>query len=296
MTGTGRRKPDFIGVGVQRSGTTYLQTCLEQHPEIGKPARGLHFFSRNSDYNPEILEVAELDLDWYERQLGRFTEALIVGEFSVTYGFVENAERVAGLIREHYPETKILIALRNPAKRAVSELGKLRQRAEISKNTTVDDFVANSPEIIERGRYSAILRTYFSLFPREQVHVKIFEDMFADPGAYVSSLYDFLGVDPDFRSERLGENPNPSRPIRFDALETLVLRIQDVMRPLKTGPLTFLHRALKATGIRERLRDANVDVSQNQVSSDDLATLEALYREDVGRVEELLGRDLAVWR
>lgn len=287
-----RRRPDFLGVGVQRSGTTYVQTCLEQHPEIGKPPRGLHFFSRAADYNAEIEAVAPDDFDWYERQLGRFADRKVVGEFSVTYGFPENRERCADAIRARYPDVRILIVMRDPVRRAISEYGKMRTGLEIPRHTTMDEFVDTQRTVIERGRYAPFLETYLARFPREHVHVKVFEDMRADPEAYVASLYEFLGVDASFRPEQLGRNPNPSAPIRYDGVEKAIRLAQDVVRPLKTGPLAFVHRALLATGLREWIRARNVDTGPLEIPDSTRARLAELYRDDVERVARLLGRDL----
>ena len=281
-------------MGVQRSGTTFLQRCLQHHPEIGKPQNGLHFFSHDQAYNPELDGVSELDFDWYERQLGTLAEKKVVGEFSVTYGFSENRERCADGIRDHYPDAKILIALRNPVERAISEFGKAREGMKVPSSTTMTEFIAGSPLVMDRGRYSLLLEAYFARFPREQIHVALFDDMRADRDAYVEAAYDFLGVDRSFRPEQ--ENPNPSRPIRFDGIEKAIRKVQDVMRPFKTGPVSFVHKALLATGVREWVRRANADKKPVEVTETERLDLAALFREDVMRVEELLERDLTSWR
>ena len=44
--GTGVRLPDFLGIGTQKGGTTYLHGLLQQHPQVflAHP-KELHFFS-----------------------------------------------------------------------------------------------------------------------------------------------------------------------------------------------------------------------------------------------------------
>lgn len=294
MSGERTRAPDFLGVGVQRSGTTFLQRCLEKHPEIGKPQNGLHLFSHDLVYNPELEHVEPLDYEWYERQLGAFADRKVVGEFSVTYGFSENRERCADLIRARYPDVKILIALRHPVERAVSEFGRARQGMRVPKSTTMAEYVRTHPLEIERGHYAPLLETYFERFGRERVFVALFDDMRADRAAYTRAVYAFLGVDPEFRPDQ--DNPNPSRPIRSDAVEKGIRLVQDVLRPIKSGPLSFVHRSLKNSGVREWIRRANADDRPVEVSDAERAELAALYRDDVARVEELLGRGLPAWR
>jgi hypothetical protein len=40
-----RRGPDFIGIGAQRAGTSWLYACLYEHPQICMPLKEIHFFS-----------------------------------------------------------------------------------------------------------------------------------------------------------------------------------------------------------------------------------------------------------
>ena len=44
----GGRLPDFLGLGVQKGGTTSLHCLLEQHPEVFlPPVKEVHYFSLN---------------------------------------------------------------------------------------------------------------------------------------------------------------------------------------------------------------------------------------------------------
>ena len=118
--------------------------------------------------------------------------------------------------------------------------------------------------------------------------------MRADRESYIEAAYAFLGVDQTFRPHQ--DNPNPARPIRFDAVEKGLRLVQDLVRPLKEGPLAFVHRGLVASGVRDWVRRANSVAKPVEVTDAERAELAALYREDVGRVEVLLRRDLSAWR
>ena len=40
--------PEFLGIGVQKGGTTTLQRLLERHPQVWlPPEKEVHFFSRH---------------------------------------------------------------------------------------------------------------------------------------------------------------------------------------------------------------------------------------------------------
>ena len=38
--------PDFIGIGAQKAGTTWLARNLQAHPEIHMPRKEVHYFDR----------------------------------------------------------------------------------------------------------------------------------------------------------------------------------------------------------------------------------------------------------
>jgi hypothetical protein len=48
-----------------------------------------------------------------------------------------------------------------------------------------------------QGRYAEQLESVYSLFPREQVFVGLFEDLRADPAAFFGALLSWLGADPE---------------------------------------------------------------------------------------------------
>ena len=129
----------------------------------------------------------------------------VLGEKSTSY--IEHPES-AGRIREVLGEAEILVMLRDPVRRAVSnwrfsvENG-LEQR---SLDTALTDNLAGAQSwdpgatsvspfaYLERGRYADYLDPWLETFPTS-MHVCFFEELVADPAA-VGSLLKELGVDP----------------------------------------------------------------------------------------------------
>ena len=50
-------KPYFIGLGAQRSGTSWIYACLYEHPQLHMPFKEVNFFGRDEQY--------EKGLTWY---------------------------------------------------------------------------------------------------------------------------------------------------------------------------------------------------------------------------------------
>ena len=68
--------PNFLGIGAQRAGTTWLYNCLNEHPDVFvSSAKEIHFFSHEFDRG----------VTWYEGHFqGRNTESAI-GEITPNY-------------------------------------------------------------------------------------------------------------------------------------------------------------------------------------------------------------------
>ena len=109
VLGGERMKPSFIIVGAQKAGTTSLYKYLTQHPEIKSTLlKEVHYFDLNYDK----------PLSWYESFYpSKRDDKIITGEASPYYMFHPLAiQRIA----KFDSTLKIIVLLRDPAKRAIS--------------------------------------------------------------------------------------------------------------------------------------------------------------------------------
>ena len=162
--------PDFIGVGTQRSGTTWWFETLLGHPRI-RPPRGrrkeLHFFDR---FGAEEMTQAHVEeyATLFRRRPGQ-----IAGEWTPRYMGDAWALR---LIKRAAPDTRILVLLRDP---------------------------------IERGRYGTQLKRLHELFDEEQILVLQYERCVLDPVGQYRRTLEHLRVDdhvPDDVSSLRGQS------------------------------------------------------------------------------------------
>jgi len=110
-------KPNFFIVGTHRAGTTWLYEVFRKHPQVFVPAeKELMFFN---DYYHRGIE-------WYEQFFRLSSKSIAVGEINPNYLAFEF---VAQRIFQHYPESRIVAILRNPADQFTSMfyLNKLRK-------------------------------------------------------------------------------------------------------------------------------------------------------------------------
>ncbi|MBL4652579.1 MAG: sulfotransferase domain-containing protein [Flavobacteriales bacterium] len=182
---------DFIGIGAAKSGSSWLNNILLQHPQIEIPTRKeLTFFNR-LDISGIVNKNFDNKLDYY-LQFWDFNLDKTRGEFSPQYlSDVEAPKR----IKEHFPNAKLIVILRNPVHRALSHLEYDQHfNAVISKEIAVEDAFKKHNYLLTAGLYANHLKRWFDVFAKEQIKIIIFEEAVENPKQASTDLFKFLGV------------------------------------------------------------------------------------------------------
>lgn len=266
---------DFIGVGAQKSGTSWAYACLYEHPEICAPVKEIHFFSR-----PRFVKGKE----WYESHFKSCDTAKQKGEFSTSYLYSkETPER----IKELYPDVKLIAILRNPVARAVSQYFNAIKAGEISETISFEAYQAEESSVLEQGLYNLQLERYRALFNKDQLLVLIYEDIKKDPKAFMRSIYQFLNIAEDFESTMLYKEINVARAPRAMSLERFMHHSSEVLR--KIGLDRFVH-GIRKTGLPDLVRKYNT--KKKAEVAIDTHSLKGYFTKDVERLSVVLQRDL----
>ena len=273
---------NFLGLGAQKSGTSWAYTCLYEHPEVCIPVKEIHFFSR-----PRYAEGK----GWYEEHFKRCDEGKLRGEWSTSYLYSEEA---AERIRACYPNAKLLAILRNPVHRAYSQYRNAVRGGEIPKTMSFDAYSEKEKSVWDQGLYAVQLERYLKLFPREQILVLIYEDIKKDPVAFMRRIHEFLGIRPDFVASMINEEVNIARTPTFVWIDRVVHHISEFLR--KQGLDRFVH-AVRRTGLTDLLRKINTKEGAKKSEEEfDARAGKAYVAEDVRALSLMLGRDLeAEW-
>jgi hypothetical protein len=206
--------PDFVGVGTQRSGTTWWFESLLDHPQIRGPRSGLkeqHFFDRFC-----ATAMRERDVASYHARFPR-GPGQIAGEWTPRY---MHDFWTPPLIARAAPDAKLLILLRDPIERFRSGVP---HRLSRSADRHLVEVIGDA---IERGRYASQLRRVLAWHDREQVLILQYERCRASPAAEYRRTLAFLGVDPGHPSAVLAERRGTTQeavkaPLWGDMLEAL---------------------------------------------------------------------------
>ena len=161
--------PSVIGIGAEKSATTWAWTMLDAHPDVcmSQP-KELNYFNVDENF--------ERGASWYRKHF--VTTTSTCGEISPLY---LDDNRVAKRIANLYPDIRILVMLRDPFDRAISHLF---HDASVHYGIVADltvrhlrELVAKDPKYIRRSCYARALEPFYRHFEAEQIGVFFFDDV-----------------------------------------------------------------------------------------------------------------------
>lgn len=205
--------PDYVGIGTQKSGTSWWASLIEQHPDVVPN----QFQRKEMHYLAHFLEreLTPGDIATYHAVFAR-PNGKKCGEWTPNY--MANPHAVVQL-GQAAPEARILLMLRNPIDRYESGINHERKqrfggmigprvRMEVVKG------YALRTEAIWNGMYGAQLETVLKIFPAEQVLVLQYEKCKAAPKEMIRKTYRFLGLDESFAPTGITRKVNEQRRIQ----------------------------------------------------------------------------------
>ena len=283
--------PHFIIAGASRSGTTILFSHLGEHPDtcVAK-VKEVRFFDKDENY----LKGQEYYESFFEQT------TLVAGEASPPYFYTgitfdgksryhfDPDDDAPTRIRKMLPDVKIIMTLRNPVTRLYSQyLLNLRKGRE--ENIGVREAVERElsgkrrPEDsglcwLYKNRYGLHLEKWFTLFPRENILVLNFDIWKKNLVEALNRIAAFLGVKADVPFADLRQHRNVQKAPR----NLWVNRMKNLYFP---------------SGILGRLVDkVNLRPEVTKISENDFHFLLSVLENEMNRLENLLGWDVAIWR
>lgn len=271
------RMPDFVYIGTDKAGSTWLYDVLAWHPEVYVPrVKDLYYFDR----------FYHRGRSWYAAHFRGASPRQVAGELSHDYLYSEAAFK---RIRNDIPDAKIIATLRNPINRAYSAYLQL-----IRHGLRYDSFkeaIEHEHEIVERGMYSKFLKRYFDIFGREQIHIGIFDDLADDPARFAREIFGFLGVEMFELPARLRDKTLPAAGARIPLLARL---IRSGSHWARAARFELLVGMLKRSNFLTSLLYRRYSEDERPRMSDEMRIrMLKIFNEDVKRVEELIG--VRVW-
>jgi hypothetical protein len=275
------RKPSFLGIGASKAGTSSLRYYLKQHPEIFIPddeEREPGYFCRGGDDSSIFYRVKTP-----EAYFGMFRgagDAKAWGEITPHY---LDSPYAAQNIRDEIPEARLIVSIRNPVERAFSLYQMNLRNKNHNRGVPFLEAAARDPWM--QSAYFEGLSRFYRLFPRERILLVLFDELSADPAGTVRRVFAFLGVGPDFEPD-VSKVVNPGGLPRSRLLHLALTNRTSRRVGRHIVPMSVQNRL-------ERLKNDNLQVQR--LNPEERREAAALFRDDILRTQDLIGRDLSGW-
>ncbi len=221
--------PNFLCIGAQKSGTTWLYKNLGQHPEVWiPPTKEVHFFDVSLG-NPSLMralrhhavqrqllrriksyrfpfKIHEMQWDchyFFRRRTIEWYASIfepgrnkVTGDITPGYSTLD-LDKVT-LVHKLMPHAKIIFFMRDPIDRMWScvkmniKSGMWKIRVDDEKK--IINLINRQEWMRIRGNYLHTLRHWKSVYPENQIFIGFFEEISECPEDLLLRLYKFLGI------------------------------------------------------------------------------------------------------
>ena len=193
-----KRLPNTIIIGNTKCGTSALLTFLSQHPQIVRNTyiNETHFFDK---YYTKGIE-------WYRDSMPYSLPGQVVIERTPNYFALEY---VPGRLFNLDPRIKLILAVRNPVDRVISEYA-MHKSGHDKLNKTIRGVKPGDPfppfEMIWKGYinhfYDTSLENWLQYFRIEQIHIVNGDVLRKSPLQELKEIEQFLNIEPFFQENQ----------------------------------------------------------------------------------------------
>jgi hypothetical protein len=284
--------------GAAKAGTTSLLNYLGQHPDVVTHSRReLGYFAVDLIYNRGFEDIFT---EYYPD--GIESDQILAAKSVMLLYSGKAMER----LRKHNPLVEIALILRNPIERAYSDFHHMRRKGL----EPIEDFseaVWEDParfgedwerriegDYLSKGLYFRHIQNLLEYFPREQVHIFLFEDFVDDPLSICQQIYRWF----PFLDSTFAPNIETRYNRAAVARSTFMARLTNSRlygAGLKQVVRNILGRK-RASDVASYLRSLNEkNIQPMPIDSETRAALAQYYQESNVALEAMLGCDLPHW-
>jgi hypothetical protein len=290
--------PNFLIVGAAKCGTTALSGLLGQHPDIFIPrikapryftGPALRNISRRDPQYDYLHQSSVLNREDYLNLFISSGNHKARGEASANYLY--NHDTVIPRILGDIGDVRIVISLRNPAERALSNFYYLpKENMPLSKALAMEKVRMKNGfnsfwHYRAQGLYHNQVKAYLNNFSK--VKICFFEGFVANQRRVCREIFEFLNVDADFAVD-LNIRRNTTRIPRSRCWQFVLAFEKTAVVQKMILPLfgSFFRKCKKRWLVRPDYH--RYPEIYNALVDD--------YREDIEKLEKLLSVDLNRWK
>ena len=282
-------EPNFFIVGGSKCGTTNISYNLDLHQDVFISKLNEPYYFCKWDISDDFVRESMITSE--KKYLELFQSAKTqkaIGEGTPSYLHSPNSAR---MIKERFPESKIIISVRNPIERAYS--GYLSNELRENDNQTFREMINEHKKlcdddeffiynILEPGFYSKHSKRFQNIFDSQKIKIIIFEEYIKKTEETIKSILDFLELDDkiDFIGQPKMGYRRPKNKFGKVAFEN------NFVRKMATS--------LIPTVTRQKIGEKFLleETKKPPMDADDRQFLKNLYEKDVRDLTILLDKEL----
>ncbi|GGY46105.1 sulfotransferase family protein [Parvularcula lutaonensis] len=256
------KRPDYVIIGGMKCGTSTLAAQLGAQDGIFMTEpKEPNFFSDE--------ETFAKGLEWYSDLFESAKDGDLLGEASTHYAKWPVHPKAAERLRAYAPEAKLIYMVRDPVKRALSQLRHHWTMREVEGHD-LEAIARSHAPLWHYSRYETQLQKWLEHYPGDQVLVVSLERLEADPYGEFRRVLSFLGASGEWAEHTGDQNVGADRSRRLPLHGLLV----------ESPVATFLRRALVPKRLRTWVRERR-QMPRLELSDDAKAFLADQVREDI---------------
>jgi hypothetical protein len=182
---------NFMGIGAQKCGTSWLHNALAKHPGISFPAgKEIHYWNRPG--RRSLADYKALFAD----------SSYINGDFTPAYAFLPTV--TIRQIHSTFPDLRLIYLIRNPKERAWSSARMALEVSEMLHHEASDQWFIDHFQSIGsllRGDYESCIRQWRSVYRHEQLLLIRYESIVNDPIGVLKKCLNHLGLEYLFKEQ-----------------------------------------------------------------------------------------------
>lgn len=194
--------PNFFIVGGAKCATTNISYYLNEHPDVFIPELIEPYYYCKFDLPKNFKRESMItDKKKYLKLFDKATHQKAIGEATPVY---LQCSHSATEIKKDFPDSKIIISIRNPIDKAHSSYFSYKfmnldnrsfsEKIDLFEKQYLDGefFIFN---FIEDGFFSKHIKRFQKVFPSENIKIIFFEDYIKNIPSHINSLLNFLEID-----------------------------------------------------------------------------------------------------
>jgi len=281
--------PTFIGVGAPKCATTWLSENLRHHPDV--------FMSNPKELRFFVGKFWQTrDLCWYLSFFDKSAGKIAAGEFTTSYCL--NPEVPARIYHQLGP-VKIIMVARHPTDRFISHYQQKLRNGTLPENpfrtlnqATLQRVEKEAADLFHYGHYAQAIHPYLDQFGTENVLVLVTEEIAHNPAAVRKTVYEFVGVSPQFEPTDMDKEVRRGIVPKNRAIDRFGRRLFKQF----DHRLPHFVNLIRRSGFPEKVRLLNAAADKYVVEATARQALDVYYQPHIEAMEQLLKRELTVWR